>query len=149
MAVMHSVENSVAEPTLFGLENELALGVRDPANASKLPTVVAHLIPALRRTIPSLPCNEGRGSPPGLMLANGGRIYLDGLCFVENATGEVLRPEDILAYQRAGERLLLKALPEAAQKAGLSSDDLCLTRAVTDYNGKYCGAHTNVLLRRH
>lgn len=149
MKVLRGGLQTAAEPTLFGLENELALGVRDPANAPKLRMVATGIISRLQETIPSLPFSEGHGSPLGLMTSNGGRIYLDGPFFIENATCEALLPEDLIACQRAGERLLLKVLPYAAQKAGLSHDDLCLTRAVTDNKGKFCGAHTNVLLRRH
>lgn len=137
------------EPSLFGLENELALVADEPGLRPQLPGLAKLLIQQLRNETVSLPCNEGSHNPPGLMLENGNRIYIDDNNFIENATAEVRRPEDILLYQRAGELLLLRALSKAAQGIGVAPESIRLVRAVTDYAGHYCGQHINVLLRRH
>ena len=137
------------EPTLLGMENELSLAVNDPALQPRLPLVAAKLIEFLRQDNVSLPFKEGSANPPGVMLANGNRIYIDANNFVENASAEVRRPETLLAYQRAGELLLLQALDKASHVSGIATEAIRLVRAVTDYDGHYCGAHLNVLLRRH
>lgn len=137
------------EPSLFGLENELALVADEPGLRPQLPGLAVRLIERLQSETASLPCNEGSANPPGLMMGNGNRIYIDDNNFVENATAEVRCPEDLLLYQRAGELLLLQVLPNAAQSMGVSPDSVRLVRAVTDYAGQFCGQHVNVLLRRH
>ncbi len=137
------------EPSLFGLENELSLVSDRLELRPQMPGLALKLIDCLRKSTVSLPCNEGSANPPGLMMENGNRIYIDDNNYVENATAEVRRPEDVLVYQRAGELLLLRALTKAAQTTGIAPETIRLVRAVTDYAGNFSGQHINVLLRRH
>lgn len=139
----------IVDASLLGIENELLLVADDPALRPQLPGVALKLIEWLRNETVSLPCNEGAGSPPGLMLENGNRIYIDDNNYVENASAEVRTPEDLLLYQRAGELWLLQVLPKAAQAAGVAPGSVRLIRAVTDYAGHYCGQHINILVRRY
>ncbi len=135
--------------SICGLENELALGIKTAANRPKLGPLAQGLLVALKQQIPSLPCREGNQAVQGLMCANGVKVYLDGP-FVEVCSAECRRPEEALSSQRAGELLLLRSLPQAARRAGLSEGDITVTRAVTDYSGEfYCGAHVNILTRHH
>lgn len=131
-------------PILCGMENELALGIKDPRHPNGALRLCQFLLITLQQTVPALPCKEC-GANMGLMLGQGSKIYIDGP-FLEPATPEVCRPEEAIAYQRAGERLILEALPKAAKAAGIQPQQVTLTRAVTDYSGEnYAGAHINIL----
>ena len=130
--------------TLCGLENELALSIRDTGHNNGARRLCQFLLATIQQTVPALPCKEC-GANMGLMLAQGSKIYIDGP-FLEPATPEVRRPEEAIAYQRAGERIILEALPKAAKAARIQPELVTLTRAVTDYSGEnYCGAHFNIL----
>lgn len=136
------------EGTLLALESELALSSAQPELKGRLPAVAFGIIQALQQQTPCVPFVEGNPSPPGVLLASGNRIYIDANNFVENATPEARCPEEVLAYQRAGERHLLAALPVALKNSGQAPDSAYLLRCVTDYAGNFCGCHINVLARR-
>ncbi len=141
----------MGEAMLMGLESELLLGCSSPKNRAKAAALRPALLGHLQRRIPGVPCLENHGGAPGLMLANGGRIYLDGPCYIESATPEVTTPRQVLAYQRAHELLLLEALPDAAAGARLRASEVSLSRIVTDHaeTEHFCGQHVNILVRRH
>lgn len=136
------------EPTLFGLEQELAWGVADGQDRARVPVLANAVIQTLSTLTEAVRCAENPPNLPGIMLSNGMRIYIDGH-YMESAGPEALTPEDVLAFQRAGELLLLRALPNAAARAGINPDRVTLVRASTDYQEHYYGTHLNVLLRRH
>lgn len=141
-----------SEPIILGLENELAASVASPDKRAQVPHVLAVLLEVLRKNVPSVYCAEQAGPLPGLMLgSNGSRIYVDGLSYLESATPEVRTPEEVLAYQRANERLILRALSEAVPQCGLAAGDVRFSRIVTDYAipPHYCGQHLNILMRRY
>lgn len=140
-----------SEPIILGLENELTVGVLSPHKRPQVPPLLAHLIEVLHKNVPSLRCAEQAGPLGGLMLgSNGSRIYVDGLR-LESATPEARTPEEVLAYQRANELLILRALTEAGSQCGLAEGDVRLSRIVTDYATEphFCGQHLNVLMRRY
>jgi hypothetical protein len=140
-----------SEPIILGLENELTVGVVSPDKRAQVPPLLAHLIEVLHKNVPSVRCTEMAGPLPGLMLGtNGSRIYADGLR-LESATPEARTPEEVLAYQRANELLILRALSEAGSQCGLAEGDVRLSRIVTDYAPEphFCGQHVNVLMRRY
>ena len=140
-----------SEPIILGLENELTVGVVSPDKRAHVPQVLASLIEVLHRNVPSVHCHEG--PLPGLMLgSNGSRIYVeDGSSHLESATPEARTPEDVLAYQRANELLIIHALSEAVTSGGLADGDVRLSRIVTDYAPEphFCGQHLSVLMRRY
>lgn len=136
------------EETAQGLENELLLVVDSPELRAQVPVFGPRLIEFLGKEVVSLPCLESAPNAPGRFLRNGNRIYWD-VYYVENATAECLCPEDVLTHQRAGELLILSVLPKAAEATGMSPDAIHFVRAVTDYAGNYCGAHSNIMVRRH
>ena len=123
--------------------------MRDAALRPQLGPLAAKLIQTLQSETPCLSCREGNMPTPGVMLGNGGRIYVDVGNFIENATPEVLRPEEVLTFQRAGELLLLRAMPKAEQAIGLSPGTVSLSRTTTDYACQFCGSHVNIMARRH
>ena len=137
-----------AEGSIVALENELALSSAQPEMRDRLPALAISLIAAVQQQTECVPFVEGNPGPAGVLLATGNRIYIDANNFVENATPEVRSPEEVLAYQRAGERVLLAALPVALKNSGQSPDSAYLLRCVTDYAGNFCGFHINVLARR-
>jgi hypothetical protein len=133
-----------SEPIIMGLENELAFGMPSAAARAGIPQLAGQLLAALRQTGPGVV-----GIEPGIMLANGARMYLDGPYF-EHATPEVRTPHEIVSYQRAGEHMILQALARTRSAGSGPAGDITLFRAVTDYGNDehWCGQHVNVLARR-
>src|SRR6516225_7967494 len=83
--------------------------------------------------------------PPGNggFLLNGGRLYLD-MGHIEYSTPECRSLYDILAYDRAGDALLQKAL----EKMGLNDSVFFIKNNVDHYTGATFGCHENYLMRR-
>ncbi|MDA1278386.1 MAG: proteasome accessory factor PafA2 family protein, partial [Verrucomicrobia bacterium] len=99
------------EPMILGLENELLAGVSSPEKRPHVQRVIMELLQTLRRHIPCVLNAEQPNTSPGIMLGNNGsRIYVDGPSYLECATPEVRTPEEVLAYQRANEWLVLEGL---------------------------------------
>jgi hypothetical protein len=139
---------TTVEPSLCGLENELILGTRSPRWRDQRRTLATAIVSELGKVVPCVPTHGMPPQTPSVFLGNGGRVYVDG-AFLESATPEVRTPEQAVAYQRAGELLLLRSLPQAARTSRIPLNEISLTRSVTDYAGHFCGQHVNVLLRRH
>jgi len=85
---------------LFGVETEYALVATDARGHSVGPLAATDLL-ELAAELPTLPHREG-----GLVLENGGRLYLDHGSHPELATPECTDPADVVRYVAAGEELL-------------------------------------------
>ena len=79
------------------------------------------------------------------LLANGGRLYVDG-AHPEYSTPECTNPREIVAFERAGERIMASCLLAFNQKAG--QDTFVVYKNNTDGKGNSYGYHENYLLSR-
>ncbi|MCZ6632562.1 MAG: proteasome accessory factor PafA2 family protein [bacterium] len=89
---------------------------------------------------------RGRDEPPGNggFLFNAGRIYID-MGHIEFATPECSSLWDVVSYDRAGDRILHRAL----QSLGLEKEASFLKNNVDHYTGATFGCHENYLIRRN
>jgi len=79
------------------------------------------------------------------LLANGGRLYVDG-AHPEYSTPECTNPRELVAYERAGERIAAECLKGMAKARG--GDKFVLYKNNTDGKGNSYGYHENYLLAR-
>ena len=88
---------------------------------------------------------RGRDEPPGNggFLFNGGRLYID-MGHVEYATAECTGLFDLVAADRAGERLVQRALDQL----GLADSAAFFKNNIDHYTGATFGCHENYLVRR-
>ena len=88
---------------------------------------------------------RGRDEPPGNggFLFNGGRLYID-MGHVEYATPECTGLFDLVATDRAGERLVQRAL----EQLGLADSAAFFKNNIDHYTGATFGCHENYLVRR-
>ena len=89
---------------------------------------------------------RGRDEPPGNggFLFNAGRIYID-MGHLEYATPECMGLWDILAFDRAGDVILHRAL----KSLGLAKEASFLKNNIDHYTGATFGCHENYLIRRN
>ena len=88
---------------------------------------------------------RGRDEPPGNggFLFNGGRLYID-MGHLEYATPECTGLFDLVAADRAGERLVQRAL----EQIGLADSAAFFKNNIDHYTGATFGCHENYLVRR-
>ncbi len=79
------------------------------------------------------------------LLSNGGRLYVDG-AHPEYSTPECTNPRELMAFERAGERVLADCLRALALTRG--GEKLLLYKNNTDGKGNSYGYHENYLLAR-
>ena len=89
---------------------------------------------------------RGRDEPPGNggFLFNAGRIYID-MGHLEYATPECMGLWDIVAFDRAGDLILHRAL----HVLGLAKEASFLKNNIDHYTGATFGCHENYLVRRN
>ncbi|HEX9154200.1 MAG TPA: depupylase/deamidase Dop [Nitrospira sp.] len=79
------------------------------------------------------------------VLANGGRLYVDG-AHPEYSTPECTNPREIVAYERISERILAQCLDEMTRVRG--SEQFVLYKNNSDGKGNSYGYHENYMLSR-
>src|ERR671918_404863 len=79
------------------------------------------------------------------VLSNGGRLYVDG-AHPEYSTPECTNPREVVAFERAGERVLAECLRAFARARG--AEKLVLYKNNTDGKGNSYGYHENYLIAR-
>jgi proteasome accessory factor A len=79
------------------------------------------------------------------VLANGGRLYVDG-AHPEYSTPECSTPGEIVAFERAGERILAQSLREMVRVTG--REQYVLYKNNSDGKGNSYGYHENYLVSR-
>ncbi len=79
------------------------------------------------------------------LLANGGRLYVDG-AHPEYATPECTNPREIVAHERAGERIAAECLRAMARTHG--AERFLLYKNNSDGKGNSYGYHENYLVSR-
>jgi proteasome accessory factor A len=127
---------------IFGLENEYGVTCTFRGQRRLSPDEVARYL--FRRVV-----HWGRSS--NVFLENGARLYLDVGSHPEYATPECDSVPDLIAHDKAGERIL-EALLGAAEvrlhEEGISGD-VYLFKNNTDSAGNSYGCHENYLVARH
>jgi proteasome accessory factor A len=130
------------ERRIFGLENEYGVTCTFRGQRRLSPDEVARYL--FRRVV-----HWGRSS--NVFLENGARLYLDVGSHPEYATPECDSVHDLVAHDKAGERVL-EALLAAAEvrlhEEGISGD-VFLFKNNTDSAGNSYGCHENYLVARH
>ncbi len=126
---------------IYGLESEF--GIAFTSNGRRtLPSekVVRYLFEKLITTEGFL----------NVFLENGARFYLDTGCHPEYATPECASPEDVVIYDKAGERILENLLNYAQAKVHEEGfqGELAIFKNNTDFVGNSYGCHENYLAER-
>jgi proteasome accessory factor A len=131
----------VVDRRIFGLENEYGVTCTFRGQRRLSPDEVARYL--FRRVV-----HWGRSS--NVFLENGARLYLDVGSHPEYATPECDKILDLVAHDKAGERIL-EALLSAAQlrlhEEGISGE-VFLFKNNTDSAGNSYGCHENYLVAR-
>ncbi len=126
---------------IFGLENEYGVTCTFRGQRRLSPDEVARYL--FRRVV-----SWGRSS--NVFLENGARLYLDVGSHPEYATPECDAVDDLVAHDRAGERILAQLL--VAAEARLAEEgvlgDIYLFKNNTDSAGNSYGCHENYLTSR-
>ena len=127
---------------IYGLENEYGVTCTFRGQRRLSPDEVARYL--FRRVV-----HWGRSS--NVFLENGARLYLDVGSHPEYATPECDAIEELVAHDKAGERIL-EGLLEAAEmrlhEEGISGQ-VYLFKNNTDSAGNSYGCHENYLVARH
>jgi proteasome accessory factor A len=130
------------ERRIYGLENEYGVTCTLRGQRRLSPDEVARYL--FRRVV-----SWGRSS--NVFLANGARLYLDVGSHPEYATPECDSLLDLVAHDKAGERILEQLLESAEQRLAEEGirGDIYLFRNNTDSAGNSYGCHENYLTSRH
>ncbi len=127
---------------IFGIETEYGVTCTFRGQRRLSPDEVARYL--FRRVV-----SWGRSS--NVFLRNGSRLYLDVGSHPEYATAECDRIEELIAHDRAGERILEGLLVDAEKRLeeeGIAGD-VYLFKNNTDSAGNSYGCHENYLVGRH
>jgi proteasome accessory factor A len=127
---------------IFGLENEYGVTCTFRGQRRLSPDEVARYL--FRRVV-----SWGRSS--NVFLRNGARLYLDVGSHPEYATPECDNVVDLVAHDKAGERILEGLLVDADRRLreeGIAGD-IYLFKNNTDSAGNSYGCHENYLVGRH
>jgi proteasome accessory factor A len=130
------------ERRIFGLENEYGVTCTFRGQRRLSPDEVARYL--FRRVV-----SWGRSS--NVFLENGARLYLDVGSHPEYATPECDSLGEVVAHDKAGERILESLLGSAEQRLreeGIKGD-IYLFKNNTDSAGNSYGCHENYLTSRH
>ena len=130
------------ERRIFGLENEYGVTCTLRGQRRLSPDEVARYL--FRRVV-----SWGRSS--NVFLENGSRLYLDVGSHPEYATPECDSLYDLVAHDKAGERILedlVSAAEEQLEEEGIKGE-IYLFKNNTDSAGNSYGCHENYLLSRH
>ena len=133
--------NGAVDRRIFGLENEYGVTCTFRGHRRLSPDEVARYL--FRRVV-----HWGRSS--NVFLENGARLYLDVGSHPEYATPECDAVSELVAHDKAGERIL-EGLLEAAEvrlhEEGITGD-VFLFKNNTDSAGNSYGCHENYLIAR-
>ncbi|HJT37115.1 MAG TPA: Pup--protein ligase [Actinomycetota bacterium] len=130
------------ERRIFGLENEYGVTCTFRGQRRLSPDEVARYL--FRRVV-----SWGRSS--NVFLENGARLYLDVGSHPEYATPECDDITDLIAHDKAGERILeglLSAAEHRLHEEGIAGD-IYLFKNNTDSAGNSYGCHENYLVSRY
>ncbi len=126
---------------IFGIENEYGVTCTFRGQRRLSPDEVARYL--FRRVV-----SWGRSS--NVFLENGARLYLDVGSHPEYATPECISPHEVIAHDKAGERILedlVEAAEQRLHEEGIAGD-ISLFKNNTDSAGNSYGCHENYLVAR-
>lgn len=158
----------IIAPRVLGTETEFGIASRDPGASDPVSNsiqVIGHYpgLPApqavwdYENENPLLDARgfevEGERERPtpdynrqlNKVLANGGRLYVDG-AHPEYSAPECTNPRELLAFERAGERIAAQCLDQLARVRG--KEQFVLYKNNSDGKGNSYGYHENYLLSR-
>ncbi len=127
---------------IFGIENEYGVTCTLRGQRRLSPDEVARYL--FRRVV-----SWGRSS--NVFLENGARLYLDVGSHPEFATPECDNLEDVVAHDKAGERILeglVRGAEERLEEEGIRGE-IYVFKNNTDSAGNSYGCHENYLVSRH
>lgn len=130
------------ERRIFGIENEYGVTCTLRGQRRLSPDEVARYL--FRRVV-----SWGRSS--NVFLENGARLYLDVGSHPEYATPECDSLEDVVAHDKAGERILeglVTGAEERLEEEGIRGE-IYVFKNNTDSAGNSYGCHENYLVSRH
>ncbi len=130
------------ERRIFGLENEYGVTCTLRGQRRLSPDEVARYL--FRRVV-----SWGRSS--NVFLENGARLYLDVGSHPEFATPECDDLDDVVAHDKAGERILeglVRGAEERLEEEGIRGE-IFVFKNNTDSAGNSYGCHENYLVSRH
>ena len=127
---------------IFGVETEYGITCTFRGQRRLSPDEVARYL--FRRVV-----SWGRSS--NVFLRNGGRLYLDVGSHPEYATPECDNLVDLVAHDKAGERILEGLIVDADRRLGEEgiAGEVYLFKNNTDSAGNSYGCHENYLIPRH
>lgn len=130
------------KPRIFGIETEYGLTAQAGPSWGLTPDTACSVIRHLFETIDLRDTNR--------FLENGAQLYLDGGDHPEYATPECDDVMELVAHDKAGERILEERLRRAEQRLGEEGTPvrIRLFKNNTDSAGNYYGCHENYLVRR-
>jgi proteasome accessory factor A len=126
---------------IFGVETEFGIAYSSPQSRPLAPEEVARYL--FRKVV-----SWGRSS--NVFLGNGSRLYLDVGSHPEYATAECDDVAQLVAHDRAGERILVDLIDEAQKRLREEGFDghVYLFKNNTDTAGNSYGSHENYLIPR-
>ncbi|MDQ4501027.1 Pup--protein ligase [Sinomonas sp. ASV322] len=126
---------------IFGVETEFGIAYSSPQGRPLAPEEVARYL--FRKVV-----SWGRSS--NVFLGNGSRLYLDVGSHPEYATAECDDVAQLVAHDRAGERILVDLIDEAQKRLREEGFDgsVYLFKNNTDTAGNSYGSHENYLIPR-
>jgi proteasome accessory factor A len=130
------------KPRIFGIETEYGLTAKVGPSWGLTPETAFSVIRHLFETIDLRDTNS--------FLENGARLYLDGGDHPEYATPECDDVMELVAHDKAGERILEERLRQAERRLAEEGAPakIRLIKNNTDSAGNYYGCHENYLVRR-
>jgi hypothetical protein len=111
------------KPLLMGAEIEYSMPRTEPTAHRRPPPYHDWMLEAIRSEHPWLPDTR---NPSGIYIDNGSRYYLDSGNHNEFCTPELSTPRQVAVYDRAAERILLRA--KARVRSGPDGADICITK---------------------
>lgn len=131
---------------VFGVETEFGTLVSDGAPEQAVSAIKDAVFYDLRLGLIDLHSRDQVFEPAesGGFLLNGGRLYIDAVgSHLEYATAECRALKDLVANDRAGQRMVLRGLAEA----GLSDEVSVYNNSVDHFGGHTFGCHENYLVK--
>ncbi|MDK3158871.1 proteasome accessory factor PafA2 family protein [Kamptonema cortianum] len=133
---------------IFGLETEFGCLVdsSDVQPETAVEIIKDYVFEELRQGAIDLHARDEVFEPAGSggFLLNGGRLYIDAVgSHLEYATAECRQLDDLIAQDRAGQRLIVRAINEA----GLADQVRVYNNSVDHFGGHTFGCHENYLVR--
>jgi proteasome accessory factor A len=133
---------------IFGVETEFGCLVRhdDSRPEAAVEMIKDHVFEELKLGLIDLTARDEVFEPAesGGFLINGARLYVDAVgSHLEYATAECQTLKDLVANDRAGQRLIVRAI----QEMGLDEDISIYSNAVDHFGGHTFGCHENYLVQ--